>query len=105
VRIRLENGHAVTVAARQVLYGIGLVPVRAGEVRRDTGLEPSFHYPAGYRLRGTPAAVSPAGGAVPGGEPCIRVIAVEPAGKGVVYRGAVNETRCLFLTAGILCAE
>ncbi len=98
VRVRLDNGRAVTLATGQIVYRCGLFQVAAGALEPGTILEASFHYPAGYRL----------GGAVPGnpgdGEPGIRVLAVEPQGESLVYSGRVNETGCAFLTAGVLCA-
>jgi hypothetical protein len=97
VRLRLEHGESIDLAEDQVIYRAGLATVVARDVRAGDLLEPHFHYPAGYRPRGTPAEVSAERG--------FRVAAVEPAGEGVVFRGSVKETHCLFLSTGILCAE
>lgn len=97
VRIVLDNGHSAILAADQVIYTADQTAVRAADVKAADVLEASFHYPAGYRLRGADAESSE------GGVAGFRVVAVEPAGEGIVYTGRVNETGCLFLTAGILC--
>ncbi len=97
VRVTIDNGHAVTLAREQRVYKLGLEPVAAGALKAGDLLEPSFHYPAGYRLR------DEASDAAGGGEPGLRVVAVEGAGEAVVYTGRVNETGCAFLTCGVLC--
>jgi hypothetical protein len=97
VRLSIDNGHAVTLARDQRVHGVGRGPVAAGALEPGDLLEASFDYPAGYRLRD---AVP---GGPGGGEPGLRVVAVENAGEALVYTGRVNETGCAFLTSGILC--
>jgi hypothetical protein len=98
VTIALDNGHGVTVAQDQIVYKIGMEPVRAGDLAAGDMLEPAFHYPPGYRLRDAgPEADGEAG------PPGHRVVQVDGAGEAVVYSGRVKETGCGFLTAGILC--
>ena len=58
VRLGLDNGRTVEVAAEQVVYAASGAPVRALDVRPGDRLLASFHYPPGYRMRdgGTPHA-------------------------------------------------
>jgi hypothetical protein len=97
VRITIDNNQAVTLARDQRVHSVGRGPVAAGALKPGDLLEPSFDYPAGYRLRDA------ASGGPGGGEPGLRVVAVENAGEAVVYTGRVNETGLAFLTCGILC--
>jgi hypothetical protein len=98
VRIRLDNGRIAVMTSDQVVFRTGAVPVPVGALNAGDVLEASFHYPPGYRLRGSDAEPGPPRA------PGVVVVAVEPAGSEIVYSGRVKETGCLFLSAGILCA-
>ncbi len=92
VRLGLDNGRTVEVAAEQVLYDAAGAPIRALDVRPGDRLLASFHYPPGYRIREGDD-----------GEAGIAVLSVEAGPPGVVYRGSVRDTGCMFLSAGVLC--
>ena len=97
VRIVLDNGHETTLARQQVVYKVGHESAQAENLQAGDVLEASFYYPPGYRPQGPDlqdVRVTDSG---------FRVVAVEGAGNEIVYTGRVNETGCLFLTAGILC--
>ena len=97
VRIALDNGQAAILARAQGVFRIDLGVVLAAELAPGDVLEPSFHYPEGYRLRGA-AAEEPGGG-----KRGWRVVSVVSAGEATVYSGRVNQTGCAFLSCGILC--
>ncbi len=96
VRVALDSGHAVVVAAGHVFYRRGMEAVPASSLQPGDALETAFTYPEGY--------VSPELPNEPPARP-VAVRSVEPAGEGEVMYGTVRDTHALFLTAGILCGE
>ena len=96
VRVVLESGHAITVAAGHPFYRLGMKPVPAAVLVPGEQLEAAFRYPDGYGPPDLPDFTPRAG---------ITVVAVLPAGEGPVMTGTVRETHALFLAAGILCGE
>jgi len=96
VRLHLDTGHAVVVAAGHPFYRTGMQSVPAGRLVAGDRLESAFHYQEGY----VPPDVAHSAGS-----PAIVVRAVEPAGSGEVFTGTIRDTHVLFLTAGVLCAE
>lgn len=96
VRVVLDSGHAVVVAAGHPFFRRGMEAVAAADLRPGDRLETAFQYPDGY-LPPDVAAAPHAWG--------VAVRAVEPAGEGPVMTGTVRDTHTLFLTAGILCGE
>ena len=97
LRVVLDSGHAIVLAAGHLVYRRGMEPVPAARLAVGDRLETAFSYPADY--------------APPDRDPrapffdAIRVRAVEPAGEGPVFTGTVRDTHTLFLTAGVLCGE
>lgn len=98
VRLGLDNGRTVEVAAEQLVYNAAGTPVRALDLRPGDRLLASFHYPPGYRIRdgGAPHAGDE-------GKAGIAVLSVEAGPQSFVYRGSVRDTGCMFLSTGILC--
>lgn len=96
VRVVLDAGHAVTVAAGHPFFRLGMERVAASALQPGDRLESSYRYPPGYVPPGLPESA---------GAPGIGVVRVEPAGEGEVMRGVVRDTHAMFLTAGVLCGE
>jgi hypothetical protein len=96
VRVALDSGHAVVVAAGHPVFRVGMDAVPAAGLRPGDRLETAFRYPDGY---------APSGAAAPPHAWGISVRAVEPAGEGPAMTGTVRDTHALFLTAGVLCGE
>jgi len=96
VRVVLDSGHSVVVAAGHPFFRKGMTPVAAADLKPGDQLETAFRYPDGYQPTGVPAAPHAYG---------VSVRAVESAGDGAVMTGTVRDTHALFLTAGVLCGE
>ncbi len=96
VRVSLDSGHSVLVAAGHPFFRRGMEAVAAADLRPGDPLETAFRYPDGY-LPPDVTAASHAWG--------IAVRSVEPAGEGSVMTGMVRDTHALFVTAGVLCGE
>ncbi len=97
VRVTLDSGHAVVVAAEHPFFRRGVAaPVPANALQCGDVLDTAFHYPEGYAPPDVAAAPGPN---------AITVRGVEPAGEGPVMTGTVRDTHALFLTAGVLCGE
>jgi len=95
VRVTLDSGHAVVVAAGHPFVRTSGEQVAASLLRAGDALETAYHYPAGY----TPPDVAEAPA------PHIAVVSVEPAGEGETLTGTVRDTHVMFLTAGVMCGE
>lgn len=98
LRVRFDNGQWIVVDRGHVVYGRGMVERTAEQLVPGELLETSFHFPPGYVLRRADGSTEVSAGAV-------RVAAIEDAGTADVFGGLVNETRCYFTTAGVLCKE
>ena len=96
VRIVLDSGHSVLVAAGHPFFHLGMKAVPAADLRPGDRLETAFQYPDGYLPSGVTKAPHAWG---------ISVRSVEPAGEGPVMTGTVRDTHALFVTAGVLCGE
>ena len=96
VRVGLDSGHSVLVAAGHPFFRKGMEAVPAADLRPGDQLETAFHYPPGYLPRDVTAAPDAW---------VVSVRAVEPAGEGPVMTGMVRDTHALFVTAGVLCGE
>ena len=99
MRVGLENGQTIELAAEQQVYTAEAGIVRVADLHAGDRLLPSFHYPPGYRLSGDGAGTGTDQAEAPG----LAVVSVTACGEKVVYRGRVKETGCMFLHAGILC--
>jgi hypothetical protein len=96
LRIRLDNGLSFRVGPEQILFKVGMVPTRAGDIRPGDDLEAAFHFPAGYEYKDDAGALRTSTGG-------LRVTIVEADGAADLYRLAVNQTGTFFLSAGALC--
>ncbi len=96
VRVSLDSGHSVVVAAGHPFFRLGMAAVAARDLAPGDRLETAFRYPDGYAPPDAPPAPHAWG---------VSVRAVEPAGQGTVMTGTVRDTHALFLTAGVLCGE
>ena len=96
VRIVLDSGHSVVVAAGHPFFRRGMEAVAAADLQPGDPLETAFRYPDGYLPPDVAGAPSAWG---------VSVRAVEPAGEGPVMTGTVRDTHTLFVTAGVLCGE
>ena len=96
VRVTLDSGHSVVVAAGHPFFRRGMEAVAAADLRPGDQLETAFRYPDAY-LPPDVTAASHAWG--------ISVRSVEAAGDGPVMTGMVRDTHALFVTAGVLCGE
>jgi hypothetical protein len=99
MRLALDNGRTIELAAEQQVYTAAGGTVRVAHLHAGDRLLPSFHYPPGYRLSGEAGEA----GAEQEEAPGLAVVSVAACGENVVYRGHVKETGCMFLNAGILC--
>src|SRR5690606_7293496 len=96
VRVTLDSGHSVVVAAGHPFVRASGEQVAASLLRPGDALETAYHYPAGYKppdVAGEPSA------------PRMAVGSVEPAGEGETMTGVVRDTHVMFLTAGVMCGE
>jgi hypothetical protein len=96
VKVTLDNGQSVTVAADHVFYRKGAQEtVLAKDLKVGEQLEAAWVFPEGY--------VSPKTGKPSAG--CYQVVAVEEMGEALVFHGPVNQTHWYFLTCGVLCKD
>jgi hypothetical protein len=96
VKVTLDNGLSVTVAADHIFYKKGAQEtVLAKDLQVGERLESAWVFPEGYV---SPKAGTPSVGAY-------QVVAVEPTGEAAVFHGPVNQTHWYFLTCGVLCKD
>jgi intein/homing endonuclease len=95
LRITLENGRALRVAADQILLRDGLQEVRAGDLRPGDELLSNFAFPSGYEYRTDGGETRVSNGTV-------KVAAVEPGGDADLYSLKVPRTNRFVFSSGVI---
>ena len=95
LRITLENGRALRVAADQILLRDGLQEVRAGDLQPGDELLSNFAFPSGYEYRTDGGETRVSNGTV-------KVASVEPGGDADLYSLKVPRTNRFVFSSGVV---